>query len=81
MRGLLACNMLQHCLQKRHNVDFGINRWALHRRNMGPTLPLAVCSATCAVYTANICVQAELPDRQQAESISAQPARRPVLYK
>jgi hypothetical protein len=27
LRGLLACNMLQHCLQKRHNVDFGINRW------------------------------------------------------
>jgi hypothetical protein len=26
LRGLLACNMLQHCLQKRHNVDFGINR-------------------------------------------------------
>jgi hypothetical protein len=29
LRGLLACNMLQHCLQKRHNVDFGINRCAL----------------------------------------------------
>lgn len=26
LRGLLACNMLQHCLQKRHNVDYGINR-------------------------------------------------------
>jgi hypothetical protein len=26
LRGLLACNMLQHCLQKRHNVDFGMNR-------------------------------------------------------
>ena len=28
LRGLLACNMLQHCLQQRHNVDFGINRCA-----------------------------------------------------
>lgn len=28
LRGLLACNMLQHCLQHRHNVDFGINRCA-----------------------------------------------------
>jgi hypothetical protein len=26
LRGLLACNLLQHCLQKRHQVDYGVNR-------------------------------------------------------
>jgi hypothetical protein len=26
LRGLLACNLLQHCLQKRHGVDYGVNR-------------------------------------------------------
>ena len=26
LRGLLALSMLHHCLQKRHNVDYGINR-------------------------------------------------------
>jgi hypothetical protein len=34
LRGLLACNMLQHCLQKRHNVDFGINRCAVKLCNL-----------------------------------------------
>jgi hypothetical protein len=28
LRGLLACDLLCHCLQKRHNVDYGIARWA-----------------------------------------------------
>jgi hypothetical protein len=27
LRGLLACNLLQHCLQKRHQVDYGVNRY------------------------------------------------------
>jgi hypothetical protein len=27
LRGMLACDVLQHCLQKRHSVDYGINRW------------------------------------------------------
>jgi hypothetical protein len=26
LRGLLACNLLQHCLQKRHLVDYGVSR-------------------------------------------------------
>lgn len=26
LRGLLACNLLQHTLQKRHRVDYGISR-------------------------------------------------------
>ena len=26
LRGMLAFNVLQHCLQKRHQVDFGVNR-------------------------------------------------------
>ena len=26
LRGLLACDLLCHCLQKRHNVDYGIAR-------------------------------------------------------
>ncbi len=26
LRGLLACNVMQHCLQKRHRVDYGVNR-------------------------------------------------------
>ncbi|WIA08442.1 hypothetical protein OEZ85_007879 [Tetradesmus obliquus] len=34
LRGLLACNMLQHCLQKRHNVDFGINRSPTARKKL-----------------------------------------------
>lgn len=27
LRGILALGMLHHCLMKRHNVDYGINRW------------------------------------------------------
>ncbi len=26
LRGLLACKVMQHCLQKRHRVDYGVNR-------------------------------------------------------
>jgi len=29
LRGLLAGRLILHCLQKRHSVDFGINRWVL----------------------------------------------------
>lgn len=28
-RGLLACGLLVHCLQSRHRVHFGVNRWAV----------------------------------------------------
>ncbi|GLC35571.1 thioredoxin-disulfide reductase [Pleodorina starrii] len=34
LRGLLGCNLLQHCLQKRHRVDFGVNRNAGARKRM-----------------------------------------------
>jgi hypothetical protein len=27
-RGLLACGVLVHCLQSRHRVNHGVNRWA-----------------------------------------------------
>jgi hypothetical protein len=27
LRGLLACGLLLHCLQRRHLVDYGRNRW------------------------------------------------------
>ncbi len=27
LRGLLGCDMLAHALQKRHGVDYGINRY------------------------------------------------------
>ena len=26
LRGLLACGVLEHCLQMRHLVDYGVNR-------------------------------------------------------
>ena len=29
LRGLLGCNLLQHCLQRRHLVDYGVNRWVV----------------------------------------------------
>jgi hypothetical protein len=27
LRGLLACRILEHSLQMRHLVDYGVNRW------------------------------------------------------
>lgn len=27
LRGLLGCNLLQHTLQKRHRVDYGVSRY------------------------------------------------------
>jgi hypothetical protein len=27
LRGLLACGILEHSLQMRHLVDYGVNRW------------------------------------------------------
>lgn len=30
LRGLLACNLLQHTLQKRHRVHYGVSRWVKH---------------------------------------------------
>lgn len=26
LRGLLACNLMLHCLQKRHRVHYGVSR-------------------------------------------------------
>ncbi|GLC47557.1 hypothetical protein PLESTB_000000900 [Pleodorina starrii] len=34
LRGLLGCNLLQHCLQKRHLVDYGVNRHTGSRKRM-----------------------------------------------
>ncbi|PNH12760.1 hypothetical protein TSOC_000242, partial [Tetrabaena socialis] len=34
LRGLLACNVLQQCLQKRHRVDFGVSRRTSARKRM-----------------------------------------------
>ncbi|GIL75394.1 hypothetical protein Vretifemale_5196 [Volvox reticuliferus] len=34
LRGMLACNLLQHCLRKRHCVDFGINRTVNARKRI-----------------------------------------------
>ncbi|GLI61980.1 hypothetical protein VaNZ11_004546, partial [Volvox africanus] len=34
LRGMLASNLLQHCLRKRHRVDFGINRTVSARKRI-----------------------------------------------
>ena len=42
LRGLLACRILEHSLQMRHLVDYGVNRFVC--RTLSDQL---VCSWTC----------------------------------
>lgn len=66
LRGLLACGLLLHCLQKRHAVEFGVNRcWAaLH---IDPQLFACVataalfCAVSLSVFQAVLIMSAGLP--------------------
>jgi hypothetical protein len=35
LRGLLACHILEHSLQMRHLVDYGVNRCGSHHQCLG----------------------------------------------
>ena len=41
-RGMLAEGLLVHGLQKRHLVDYGVNRWDWLDRNTGMPLPIGL---------------------------------------
>jgi hypothetical protein len=62
LRGLLAHGILQHCLQKRHRVDYGVFRYDLMYGNMLSTQPPLVSlssnvsteSCTQLLFNANL---------------------------
>eukprot|EP00955_Chlamydomonas_euryale_P083862 363897-Chlamydomonas_euryale.AAC.17 len=63
LRGMLAGKVLMHCLQKRHLVEFGINRCMQHGSSMLPVIVSQRCTVAFACRLPNAKKQLAVPFR------------------